>query len=297
MTCAVPIHTPDGSVAGWFGTNTDISEHQQTQQQLQALNQELAATTEELAAANEEIQASNEELRETNGQLVRINEDLDNFVYTASHDLKAPITNIEGLMQALLRQLPAQSLAPERVQRIVGLSQESVERFQKTLLNLSDVVKLQQEYNQEAVLVSLPEVVQDVLRDLDPVIRASGVDITVKVDDCPVIRFSEKNMRSVVYNLVSNALKYRSPERVPQVGITCQTNTQYHVLIVMDNGLGLEAGRLSQLFTMFKRFHSHVEGAGIGLFMVKKMVENAGGRIEAESQVGVGSTFRVYFPR
>jgi signal transduction histidine kinase len=68
------------------------------------------------------------------------------------------------------------------------------------------------------------------------------------------------------------------------------------MLTITDNGLGMETGRLSQLFTMFKRFHDHVEGSGIGLYMVKKMVENAGGKIEVESQVGIGSTFRVYFP-
>jgi signal transduction histidine kinase len=71
---------------------------------------------------------------------------------------------------------------------------------------------------------------------------------------------------------------------------------EYHVLSVEDNGLGMAAERLSQLFTMFKRFHDHVEGSGIGLYMVKKMVENAGGKIEVESRLGMGSTFRVYFP-
>jgi signal transduction histidine kinase len=69
------------------------------------------------------------------------------------------------------------------------------------------------------------------------------------------------------------------------------------VLTVQDNGLGIEAGRMDQLFTMFRRFHDHVEGSGIGLYMIKKMVENVGGKIEAESQVGQGSTFRIYFRR
>lgn len=69
------------------------------------------------------------------------------------------------------------------------------------------------------------------------------------------------------------------------------------MLEVQDNGLGLDVTRESQLFTMFRRFHTHVEGSGIGLYMVKRMVENAGGRIEVQSEVGQGTTFRVYFPR
>ncbi len=128
-------------------------------------------------------------------------------------------------------------------------------------------------------------------------IVASGAQLAVDLSGCPAIHFSEKNLRSVVYNLISNALKYRSPERVPLVRIGCESTPTDQVLTVGDNGLGMEPGRLNQLFTMFKRFHDHVEGSGIGLYMIKKMVENAGGKIEVESQVGVGSTFRVYFTR
>jgi signal transduction histidine kinase len=132
--------------------------------------------------------------------------------------------------------------------------------------------------------------------DLELMIRSAGAEITKDVAECPQVRFSEKNLRSVVYNLVSNALKYRSLDRVPLVRITCRTMAGYHVLTVSDNGLGMEEGRMGQLFTMFKRFHDHVEGSGIGLYMVKKIIDNAGGKIEVESRSGEGSTFRVYLP-
>jgi signal transduction histidine kinase len=81
------------------------------------------------------------------------------------------------------------------------------------------------------------------------------------------------------------------------VKIRCVVTPEYHVLTVADNGQGIEARQLGQLFTMFQRFHTHVEGSGVGLYMVKKMVENVGGRIIVESQVNIGSTFTVYFPR
>ncbi len=261
------------------------------------LAQELAASNEELLAANEEILSSNEELGVSNGQLLRINTDLDNFIYTASHDLKAPISNIEGLLQALLRTLPTESMQSEQIQQITSLMQESIERFKRTINSLTDVVKLQKEHSGEAVLVDLSKMIGEVMLDLELLIESSGAQVEVDVAACPTIRFSSKNLRSVVYNLLSNALKYRSPQRELRVLISCKTTPEYQVLIVKDNGLGIKAGLISQLFTMFKRFHMHVEGSGIGLYMVKKMIENAGGKIEVESQVGIGSTFRVYFKR
>ncbi len=97
--------------------------------------------------------------------------------------------------------------------------------------------------------------------------------------------------------MLSNAIKYRSPEREPQVSITCLTQGDYHVLTVQDNGLGMDMRQEEKIFALFKRLHAHVEGTGIGLYIVKKILENAGGKIEVESQVGIGSTFKVYFKR
>jgi signal transduction histidine kinase len=102
-------------------------------------------------------------------------------------------------------------------------------------------------------------------------------------------------LKSVLYNLLSNAIKYRSPERQLRIRVACQTLGDYHVLTVEDNGLGVSLNQVEKMFTLFKRFHTHVPGTGIGLHIVKKMVENAGGRIEVESQPDAGSTFRVYF--
>lgn len=110
------------------------------------------------------------------------------------------------------------------------------------------------------------------------------------------MRFSEKNVRSVVYNLLSNALKYRSPERLPQIGISCEHTPAYHVITVTDNGLGIPAGSLSQLFKMFKRFYDHVEGTGIGLYMIKRMVEQVGEILKWKAGKGTALLLRCTFP-
>ena len=279
----------DGQVIGFYSMVADITDQVLGRQQVEELN-------EELAAINEELQATNEELLDTNQQLIRTNVDLDNFIYTASHDLRAPIANIEGLLHALTQQLPEGSATDTQVLVILQMMQGSVERFQKTIDHLTDVTKLQKEHVQPRQTVDLAAVVEEVRLDLAPLLESTKAQLEVAVDQCPTISFSQKNLRSVVYNLLSNALKYRHPSRQPKVYIHCQQVEGYAKLQVQDNGLGLDAAQQVRLFGMFQRLHDHVEGTGIGLYMVKRMVENAGGNIQVESQPGVGSTFTVSFP-
>jgi PAS domain S-box-containing protein len=284
-----PLRDESGEVTGLILVSTDVSAQLRARQREQEFN-------EELTVMNEELQSANEELGETNLQLTRTNVDLDNFIYTASHDLKAPITNIEGLLLALQGELPRANQMGE-VPYILGLMQDSVDRFKRTIEHLTEVSKLQKEHGQGATPVRLAEVVENVCLDLAPLIQETGAQLIVDVPVFTTLTFSEKNLRSVVYNLLSNALKYRHPDRVPQVRLLSRTQGHHLVLEVQDNGLGLDLAREHELFTMFQRYHTHVEGSGIGLYMVKKIVENAGGRIEVESRLGHGSTFFVYFPR
>jgi PAS domain S-box-containing protein len=263
----------DGTITQWVGTFTDIHEHR---------------------LALERIDQAQSLLRDNNEALTRVNVDLDNFIYTASHDLRAPITNIEGLLQALRGELPG---PPTQVEFILNLMQDSVERFKRTIDHLTDVSKLQREHGPSTEQVQLAAVVHDVLLDLEPLVRSVGAQLDVEVADCPPITFSEKNLRSVVYNLLSNAVKYRAPERPPLVKVRAHCTDHHVLLVVQDNGLGISETGQRKLFGMFQRLHDHVEGSGIGLYMVKRMVENVGGRIEVESEVGAGSTFTVYFPR
>ena len=276
-------------VTGIVCVATEVSEQVRARRQVQELN-------EELAAINEELQASNEELNDSNAQLLRTNVDLDNFIYTASHDLKAPISNLEGLLYLLREELPAAMAQSPHVAPTLARMLESVERFKRTIDHLTEVSKLQKEHAPALALVDLAAVVEDVRRDLAPLLRETNAAMRVDVTDFPPILFSEKNLRSVVYNLLSNALKYRSPNRRPHVDVRAHVRSGYTVLEVHDNGLGIAAAHLPRLFTMFQRFHDHVEGTGIGLYMIKRMVENAGGRIEVHSLLGAGTTVFVHLP-
>ena len=281
-----PRLTGAGEYVGIVGTVIDVHEQQLAVQAMRRL-------TYKLRTARDEAQGLNVDLQTVNEQLLRTNVDLDNFIYSASHDLKAPISNIEGLLYLLQEELPLDISQREYVGATLGLMRESVERFKRTIDHLTDVSKLQKEHAPATTAVDLATVVEEVRQDLAPLIQATGARVRVEVTGFPPVLFPEKNLRSVVYNLLSNALKYHSPNRTPHIDVQAHVRTTYTVLEVHDNGLGLEAAHVPKLFTMFQRFHDHVEGSGVGLYMVKRMGENAGGRVEVHSYPGAGTTFFV----
>ncbi|MGI4866388.1 MAG: PAS domain-containing protein [Janthinobacterium lividum] len=270
-----PLTDSDGRVSAVAVVSTDVS--------AQVLNRQ------QLARANEELRAANTQLTHTNT-------DLDNFIYTASHDLKAPIANIESLLLLLRKQLPAEAQEAGLVPRVLGMMQESVERFRLTIAQLTDLSQLQQVRTEPGQAVDLATVIEAVRLDLAPMLEATGTQLRVDVSACEAIRFAPQHLRSIIFNLLSNAIKYRHPARVPQVQVRCRRTEKQAVLEVQDNGLGLSEAQQGKLFTLFQRLHTHVEGSGVGLYMVKRIVENAGGTIQVHSELGVGSTFSVFFP-
>ncbi|MDO6388725.1 PAS domain-containing protein [Pontibacter sp. BT731] len=280
----------DGEVAGFYTLVHDITEPTIARLKLEESEHEARALTAKLAAANLE-------LSETNTQLTRTNIDLDNFIYAASHDLKAPIYNIERLLLILMESIPNEAQASLELKHVIGMIDSSISRFKRTIDHLTDVTKLQKENSQEASEVNLTNLIHDITLDLSAQIESTEASIEVDVAACNAIRFSEKNLRSILYNLISNALKYRAPDRTPIIQISCEEAGDDFLLKVRDNGLGMKPSGVAKIFSMFTRLHDHVEGSGIGLYMVKKIVENAEGRIEVESGIGQGSTFSVYFKR
>ncbi len=247
--------------------------------------------------ARRQVQVLNAELTASNGQLLRTNAELDSFVYTASHDLKTPITNLEGLLAALRQDLPAGVPAAPRVAHLLGLMDNSIGRFRQTIGHLADVARLSHEADASAELVDLAALIESVRQDLAAELAETGAELSVEVAAGPSVRFVPAQLSSIVYNLLSNALRYHAPGRVPQIALRTSYAAGSLVLAVQDNGLGLDAEQQGKLFRLFKRLHPHVQGSGVGLYAVKKVVENAGGTIGVQSAVGEGSTFTVTLPQ
>ncbi len=287
----------DDLISQWFGTCTNIEEQKDSERKFKKLNNDLEAANQKITIRNREIQFSNEELLSLNNELIRINSDLDNFIYTASHDLKTPISNIEGLVKALDKHLSNDNRANPMVNKLINMIDLSIVRFKNTLLDLAEIVKVQRIADEDKGEVNLLSLIEDIRSDLHQQILDAGASIRIDLNECHNIHFSKKNIRSILYNLISNAIKYRAPSRVLELDISCNTTPAYHIFKIQDNGLGMDSKKHNAIFGMFKRLHSHVEGSGVGLYIVKKIVDSSGGKIEVNSQVGKGSTFTVYLKR
>ncbi|GAA4307273.1 PAS domain-containing sensor histidine kinase [Nibribacter koreensis] len=234
----------------------------------------------------------NEDLMQKNKELVRINNDLDNFVYTASHDLKSPIANLEGLLLALKEDMGKECIPHQNILSMMG---SSLETLRKVINDLSEVTKLQQAKDQ-AEQVSLHTLLEEVKANLRDSIKNSNAEIMVGDLEFDSLSFSRKNLRSILYNLVSNAIKYKDPQRAPKITISSKiADNGDYVLSVTDNGLGIPAHQVSKIFAMYKRVHDHVEGTGIGLYLVKKILDNSGDDITVRSELGKGTAFHVHF--
>jgi signal transduction histidine kinase len=232
-----------------------------------------------------------EELTNANEQLRKVNTDLDNFIYTASHDLRSPIANLEGLVTLLSKSLENKLDEDERT--MFNMMQKAVNRFKSTISDLTQIISIDKDFAEGSEALYFSDLIEHVQIDIGQLMRESGAVVTLDAQ-VPSILFARKNLRSIIYNLLINAIKYRSPEKQLQIHIKTRQEGEYIVLSIQDNGLGIRADQKDKLFAMFHRVHTHIEGTGIGLYVVKRIVENNKGKIEVDSEVGKGTTFHVY---
>jgi PAS domain S-box-containing protein len=271
-----PIFSPDGRHIGYTKVTGNITRQKELQDKLAERQQEA--------------------LEHKNNQLQKTNRDLETFIYTASHDLRSPITNIEALMKVLKKRIAGSDCLNADIEEVLDRVTASVARLNRTIIDLTEISRLQQDLEESLTdeIVTIKEVYEDIMADITHAgeTRRCFIQTDFQVHQ---LRFSKKNFRSILYNLLSNAIKYQSPGRECLVWLYTRLEEPHVVLGVKDNGLGISQRHREQLYTMFKRFHDHVEGSGIGLFMVKRIIDNAGGKIIVESQEGSGSEFKVYF--
>lgn len=251
-------------------------------------------------AAQAAIALDNSQLFEAisnkNEELIKINNDLDNFVYTASHDLKAPVLNIEGLVYVLTKALEEGKI--DKAEKMIEMIKISILKFKETIQALTEVAKTNKNIDDEVVKVDLKELFEDIKLSIEDMVEAAGADIKADFTRLGTedIYFSLANMRSLLINLMTNAIKYRSPERKPIIRLSFEKEDKQLIIKVSDNGLGIAKEHQERIFQMFKRMHTQVEGTGIGLYLVKRIVENQGGSIAIDSEVNKGTTFTLYLP-
>lgn len=264
------------------------------------LEKRVLERTQHLTRINKELQIeiqtrlkAEQQIKKTNAELTKINRDLDNFIYTASHDLRAPISNIEGLINALK---DGDSYQEDSTKMLIDLMYESVEKFKITISDLTEISKIHKDEDYLQEKVHFETILSETNISIQDLISTSNSKINFDFSRCPEISFSRKNLKSVFYNLISNAIKFRSHERSPEIYLRTDVNSKYCILTVSDNGMGIMEEKINRIFSMFKRLHDHVEGSGIGLYIVKRIMDNADGKIEVSSQLNSGTEFKLFFP-
>lgn len=238
------------------------------------------------------IEKRTNQLQQSNLSLKRINEDLDTYVYAASHDLKSPINNMEGLVLVLREEIEAGRIPPDI---LVGKLEESVKRVQNTISRLTDVVKLQKSPYDDVQEIDPKQIFNEVLDEIEMLLKTSQAEVVFN-SQLDTLFYSVSGLRSILYNLITNAIKYRKPDIPCHVEVSFLLKEDISCLEVRDNGLGIDLERYNnRMFGLFKRFHSHIEGSGIGLYSIKQLITRKGGKISVSSTPGEGSVFTVFF--
>jgi signal transduction histidine kinase len=270
----------------------------QAQENLKELNRDLenkvTERTGHLTQAQEELLATNAELAEKNRRLAQTNADLDSFIYTASHDLKAPIVNIEAIVDVLRE---SECYQEEEPRLVIGMLGTSTLQLKEVIEGLASVLKIQESTRQEPELLGIRQEAEDIRNSIANQFADTRAEIIYELEEAPEIVFSRRNFRSILYNLIQNALKYRSPLRPPLIHISSRRQGDTLQLSVRDNGIGMPHASREKIFELFRKQHNQVEGTGVGLFIVKRIMDQAQGRIEVESEPDQGTTFHLYFPQ
>lgn len=240
----------------------------------------------------QEVEAQTRDLRETNLQLIEHNSRLEQFAFIISHNLRAPVARLVGLSTIL-----EHASTPDEHRKIIRLMIKSTFELDQVIQDLGLILRIQKLSAQTLSLVSLNKVIQKVVDMLETEIKETNATIARNFQDIEIYSLPQY-FESIIYNLFSNAIKYRHPDRAPHVTISAKEETEFIRIEIEDNGLGidLEHNR-SNLFNLYKRFHFHVEGKGLGLYLVKTQVAALGGRIEVYSEIDSGTKFILYLKR
>jgi len=237
-----------------------------------------------------QVMVRSEELAARNSDLREINSYLDSFVHGAAHDLRAPITQIQGMIQ-----LYPKIKKSEQKDEMFGEISSCVSRLEKTLTGLIEMIDFQKNDNRVSQKIRIIDILNEVLEQLKIDIKDVKAEINIDVAKGLDIYFVKAYLTSIFYNLLSNAIKYRSYDNILTISVSAKQANGFIVIIVSDNGIGIDINRYGHfLFKPFKRLTLEREGVGIGLSIINNVVEKNGGRIEVESKLRKGTKFTVY---
>lgn len=241
-----------------------------------------------------ERKKSEEILKKTLEELNNRYNELMQFNYIVSHNLRAPVANIIGL-SGLLK---IQDIDPDEKDKIIDHISSSVVKMDEMIKDLNLILSSRSALNAEKNVVNIPAVIYSICETLENQIIESGINIKTSIPDNAREIFSIKGyIESILYNLISNAVKYKSTKVIPEIGISTEIRNEMLVLTISDNGIGIDLKKHGEyVFGLYKRFHFEKEGKGLGLYMTKTQVESLRGNISVQSKTDQGTIFTVKLP-
>ena len=211
---------------------------------------------------------------------------------TSAHDIKNPLAAL-GMSIALLKKIPEKGM--DRFPTLVHHIESCIQNMNGIVADLMQSHWDQNRYEAVDEMLDLENILEDVRLTLASQIEESKAIIKISLGPSE-LTFSRRKLRSVIFNLVDNALKYRSANRIPEILITSYRENSFMIISVSDNGIGIGPQNLESVFVKYRRILTAIDGNGVGLHLVKEILETAGGKITVESELEKGSTFRVYLP-
>ena len=260
----IPIFNSDAKISHWISIQRDITEEKKLETEKEQLIRELTQN----------------------------NKDLKQFSYITSHNLRAPLSNLIGLLN-LIEDIPIEN--EELSEILLGFS-KSTHLLNETINDLVKVIIIKDNPSMQKEEVSLNDVFENVFSQLAFQIELHKPLIKLKLDKVPLLYINKAYIDSILLNLLTNSIKYKSENRKLKITVTADQIEDKTILTFKDNGIGIDLERnRDKIFGLYQRFHNYPDSKGLGLYLVKSQVETMGGTISIDSEVNKGTTFTIIF--
>lgn len=260
----IPVTNKDGEFTHWVSIQRDVTEEKEQEKEREQLIRELTQN----------------------------NKDLKQFSYITSHNLRAPLSNLTGLLN-LIDDINIED--PELKEIITGF-QKSTHLLNETINDLVKVIIIKDNPSIQKEKVSIREVFENVFNQLSFLISVHKPILKIDLEDVSILEINKSYLESIFLNLLTNAIKYRAPIRQLKVTISTKTEDDNLIITFKDNGIGIDLDKnKDKIFGLYQRFHNYPDSKGLGLYLVKSQVESMNGTISVASTVGKGTTFTITF--
>jgi PAS domain S-box-containing protein len=223
--------------------------------------------------------------------MTQAHQELKQLSYTSSHDLRGPVNNLLSLFSLL----DEEHIKDRKTRELFAIFEQATQSLKANIDHYTDLLKGNQGQQQETI--SLEGVLENVLQDIESLIKESGAIVEIDIEKCPVIYFNPIYLKSIFLNLITNALKYAHPDKVPVISIRSERTDEGSQVSIQDNGLGFDMEAVKdKIFGFGEKFHNHQDSKGIGLYLVHNHMISLGGKVRLESKPYAGACFSLIFP-